>query len=270
MKSKQLLDLSKQMRLELINHNYASNTIKIYMSKINKFLDYTETTNFSSKDRIMNFISIQNGPESRRHTNFAIRFFYDKVLKIDCPYQLNKVRGKKRLPTYLSLPEIISVLETITNITHKTMIAMLFGSGLRVNELVNLKVQDLDFNNNTVIIRQSKGNKDRITTLSDKLIPTLKEMMQNKKANDYLFQTISKKKYNIRTIQTIFTRALKKSGIQKKATCHTLRHSFATVLLQTGTDIRTICKLLGHKSVKTTMIYLHCVDANKSSIQSPL
>jgi len=148
--------------------------------------------------------------------------------------------------------------------------AVLYAGGLRVSEVAKLKIQDLDFDNLRVTIRNSKAHKDRITLLSDKILDDLKKLTNNKHYSDYLFETRYKRRYSIRTIQSIMTKAHKLSGIQKKIKCHTLRHSFATHIVENGEDIRTVQKLLGHKSIKTTMIYLHLADIRKRNIKSPL
>ena len=119
-------------------------------------------------------------------------------------------------------------------------------------------------------IKNSKGDKDRITLISDKIKNSLNDLIRGKSPKDYLFKTISNNKYSIRTIQKIFENAVKKSGINKKVTCHSLRHSFASHLIKNGVDIRIIKKLLGHKSIKTTMIYLNLNDIDNINIESPL
>jgi integrase/recombinase XerD len=169
----------------------------------------------------------------------------------------------------LKKSEIDLIFEHITNLNHRTMMAMLYGSGLRVGEVVNLKIGHIDFESGLVAVRGGKGNKDRFTLLSPRLVTPLKQIMGNRSPAEYLFKTIRGHKYSVRTIQIVFTRALEKSGLTGKATCHTLRHSFATHLLENGVDIRSIGALMGHRSVKTTMTYLHVAQSRLSRIVSP-
>jgi site-specific recombinase XerD len=150
------------------------------------------------------------------------------------------------------------------------MISMLYGSGIRIGELVRIRIRDLDFRSLTVRIVNAKQNKDRITVFAESLADDLKALVRGREAGEYLFLTMSRRPYNRRTVQAIFARALQASGIQKHASCHTLRHSFATTLLSNGIDIRAIKDLLGHQSVKTTMVYLHVTEKSARRIKSPL
>lgn len=150
------------------------------------------------------------------------------------------------------------------------MISMLYGSGLRVSEVCVLKIKDIDFYKKKLKIRNSKGNKDRITLLSSMLLEDLHKITKGRRGEDFIFITQSGNKYSIRTVQKIFSNALVKSRIQKSSTCHTLRHSFATHLVEDGVDIKTVKGLLGHKSIKTTMVYVQLADPLTSELQSPL
>jgi len=150
------------------------------------------------------------------------------------------------------------------------MIGLIYAAGLRVSEVVKLKIKDLDFDSLRIYIRQGKGKKDRITLLSEKLVEPLNRTIIGRKAGEYVFLTLHNRKYTIRTVQTIFNNALKRSNVQKHASCHTLRHSFATHLLEHGANIKSIKDLLGHRSVKTTMIYVHVAEKLTSRIKSPL
>ncbi|MBN1412288.1 MAG: tyrosine-type recombinase/integrase [Spirochaetales bacterium] len=174
------------------------------------------------------------------------------------------------MPQTLSRQEILSILDTIPNKKHKLMMSFLYGSGLRLSEVINIRVQDINPIANTLRVNNSKAHKDRITIISDHILKDLLELIKDRKANSLVFETISGNKYSKRTVQLIFKKALLKSGIKKKATCHTLRHSFATHLVDNGVDIRNIKTLLGHKSVNTTMIYLHLTDPVFKNIKSPL
>jgi integrase/recombinase XerD len=263
---KNLLDTFK---IELKNHNYALRTIKIYTLYIKHFLDFAEHSGFQPDERIKLFIYQRKSSEQRRLAYASINLFYKLVIKKECPYQLNKIRRINRLPAVLSNPEICTILSNIKKRKHYAIIATLYSGGLRVSEVVNLKVKDLDFQNLLLTVRKSKQNKDRITIISEKLVPLYQSLIKDLKASNYLFTTIQGKKYTVRTVQSILKKAVGKSDIKKAPTCHTLRHSFATHLMEKGTDVKSIKNLLGHKNIKTTMIYLHIADFSKRRIISP-
>lgn len=255
---------------ELRNRGYAMNTLKIYGNSLRRYFEFEKKTNYEPDERISKFLSTQESMEGRRLSWNAVKLFYELVLKKECPYVLDKLRHRRRLPSFLYREDVLAVLERIKNPKHKLMISMLFGSGLRVGELVKIKVRDLDFDSLTVRITNAKQNRDRITVFSEGMVESLKELAQDRAPKDYLFKTMNGDMYTRRTVQAIFNRAFEASGIQKKASCHTLRHSFATALLGNGIDIRSIKDLLGHKSVKTTMIYLHVTEKTAKKIRSPL
>ena len=256
---------------EMKNRNYAQNTIRMYSAYLNQFLVFGRRSELEPDERIAVFLEKnQNSPEQRRLAWSAIKLFYKLVLKKECPYKLDKVRGKKRLPDILSREEILLLLQSIKNSKHRLIISMLYGSGLRVSEVCSLKIKDLDLISGKLKITGSKGNKDRYTLLSPAIANELKEIIQNRDGKEYLFVTQTGKKYSIRTVQKIFSNGLKSSGFQKTSTCHTLRHSFATHLVESGVDIKTVKQLLGHKSVKTTMVYIKLADPFSRTIRSPL
>lgn len=256
---------------EMKNRNYSANTIRLYSGCLAQFLDYSEKNRIEPSRRIALFLEKEkNTAEQRRLAWSAIKLFYRLVLKKECPYSLDKVRGRKRLPDILTNEEIHILLDSISNPTHRAMISMLYGSGLRVSEVCVIQVGDLDFAHLMLKIRNSKGHKDRMTLLSDKLTDGLKTIISGRSAADFVFLTQTGKKYSIRTVQKIFSSALSRSGLQKRSTCHTLRHSFATHLVEDGVDIKTVKSLLGHKSIKTTMVYVKLADPVSRQITSPL
>ena len=256
--------------VELKNRNYAKRTVDLYKNKLVKYFeDINFNLKYSNRDRISVFLSKIKSTESRRHAYVSIKLFYNLVLGEDCPYILKKVKRIKRKVENPSREDVHNILNSIKNKIHYLMIAFLYGSGLRPSEVTNLKVKDIDLNSSRLFIKNSKQHKDRITVISSKLIPDIQNLIRNKSSNDYLFLTISKKQYNVRTIQAIFKNALIRCDIKKKYSCKSLRHAFATHLLEGGTDLRIIQKLLGHKSIKTTMIYLYNVDIYDNKIQSP-
>lgn len=256
---------------ELIIRNYAFKTRKNYLNKLKQFLLFSfDNNHLIPYERIREYLnSISVSPEVVRQTFMAIKIFYDLVVKKECPYRLDRQKRKRRLPRILSNDEIKVILSMIANPRQRLMISMLYASGLRISEVVRLKVSDVDLDNLKLMVRNSKGNKDRLTLLSPRLILDLKREMNGKAAKKYLFVTINDKCYSTRTVQIIFEKALIKSGLQKTASCHTLRHSFATHLLESSVDVKTIKELMGHRSIKTTMAYLHVADTLSLKVKSP-
>lgn len=204
---------------------------------------------------------------------FAVEYYHNIILErsIDLSF-MNKMKKGDHLPTVLTRNEIILLLKKITNIKHRVMISLLYSSGLRVSEVTSLRVGDVSIDNLTISVKQGKGMKDRITVFSHDLVDMILECMDGKSAGDYLFESgySSKEKLNVRTVQAVFKRALEKSGIKKDASCHDLRHSFASHLLESGTDLRYIQLLLGHKNISTTTIYTRVSTPGLKGIKSPL
>ena len=200
----------------------------------------------------------------------AIKFYYTQILKRKFFVNKEIFRTKKaqKLPEVLTKKEIKRILLTIQNVKHKLLLALMYSSGLRVSEIVNVKVKDLDFENQMLKIRQAKGAKDRTTIMSKKVANVLQKYTKNK--NDHIFENLKGGKLSQRSVQKIFAQALKKSKIKTQASCHSLRHSFATHLLENGTDIRYIQELLGHKRLDTTQIYTKVVNNKIKNIKSPL
>jgi integrase/recombinase XerD len=256
--------------MELRNRGYAPNTILAYGSSIERFMEFARKSPPQPAARISTFLAGIESMERRRIAWSAIKLLYDLVLKKPCPYTLDGIRPRHRLPNFLEREDVLRILGTIRNPKHRLIISMLFGSGLRISELVRLRVRDLDFHSLTIRIVNAKQNKDRITVFSESLVKDLTSLVQGREGSEHLFLTQSKVQYTRRTVQAIFSRALRESGLQKKASCHTLRHSFATTLLGNGIDIRSIKDLMGHKSIKTTMIYLHVTERTSRNIKSPL
>jgi site-specific recombinase XerD len=201
----------------------------------------------------------------------AIKFYYEKVLgRPPKTYYLDLPRRQHRLPSVLSEEEVAAIFKRITNQTHRTILYLIYSAGLRLSELINLKPSDIDVDRKAVIIRQGKGNKDRMSLLSDKALQQVREYLMRHRPTTWLFENYNGGQYSKRGIQRMFSEAKALAGIAKPASIHTLRHSFATHLLEHGTDIRYIQNLLGHRSVKTTEIYTHVTKRGFDQIKSPL
>ena len=203
-------------------------------------------------------VYIDKSRSAIRSVYFALKFFYEHILnqKFDEKIPLAKNDGK--LPIILSKEEINSMFETTLNIRHRLILMFLYYTGIRLDEIVNLKWEDIDFDRDTIHLKITKGSKDRILFLHQNLKQFI--MMFNLRKDGLIFLSNFGKKYNKRTIQVIVKSAAMKAGIKKRVTPHTLRHSFATHLLEAGADIRHIQKLLGHSNLQTTQIYTHVAN----------
>ncbi len=201
----------------------------------------------------------------------AVRFAYLSIFNKDPTAGIKRPPKEKKIPVVLSKEEIKKIIEFIKNKKSKLIVSLIYACGFRVSELINLKIQDLDFNNKIGYIKQAKGKKDRIFNLPSFLSEELKEQAENQKQNsqEYLF-TGKKGKLTDRNIQKIVRIAAKRAGIEKSVHTHTLRHSFATHLLENNVDIRKIQELLGHENLSTTQIYTHISTEELKKIPSPI
>ncbi len=265
--------------LETLNlKNYSVATIKTYRLHFKRFLSYYSDIPLEkiSHEQIRKYLLylVQEKHYSTSAQNQAInsiKFYYEKVLgKPVEKYYVPRPRKAKRLPEVLSEEEVTRILKQIKNLKHKCIIYLIYSAGLRLTEVVHLKITDINSDRKQIFIRSAKGNKDRYVILSDTILELLREYYKRYKPKKWLFESKPEFQYSRRRIQRILKAAVEKAGVKKKATIHTLRHSFATHLLEHGTDLRYIQELLGHKSSKTTEIYTHVTHVAKNRIISPL
>lgn len=203
----------------------------------------------------------------------AIRFFFRFTLPRDWPIAMIPFQRKRKLlPEVLAVEEITALINAVTNIKHRAILETVYSGGLRVDEARHLQVTDIDSKRMTIRIRQGKGGKDRYVMLSVKLLETLREYCRaaKKMPKTWLFPGDGEKPIHERTIQKVVKAIAKKAGIRKRVTPHTLRHSFATHLLENGTNIRTIQHLLGHRCLNSTAIYTHVAKNGPVETRSPL
>lgn len=178
--------------------------------------------------------------------------------------------AQRKLPSILSLQEVKRIIETLENEKHRAMLTVIYALGLRSGELINLKITHLDGQRNQVTISMAKGRKDRILPFPEKLKIQLRSYFKNYKPQVYLFEGRDGAAYTASSLRAVFNNACKKAGIKKQATLHSLRHSYATHLMDAGTDVRIIKELLGHNSIKTTLIYTHVTQRSFDNVPSPL
>jgi len=268
-------DYVHQLSRELQQRNYSLRTVEIYSNCLRSFLKWLEyDVSKINREKVIDFIlyleSQGRAPKTINLYKEVIKFFCSQILKLAISFDIKLSKQPRKLPVILSRQEIQKILDSVVNIKHKTLLALAYGAGLRVSEVVRLAVGDVNVDKKMLHIKSAKGQKDRITILPEKLFGEIKILMEGKKYEDPLFHSEQGGALHSRTAQHIFQNALIRSGVQKKATFHSLRHSFATHLLENGTDIRYIQKLLGHSSIKTTQIYTQVSTHNLQSIQSPL
>jgi site-specific recombinase XerD len=189
--------------------------------------------------------------------------------KID-PEALERPRKSKKLPVVLSRDEILRLLLATPNLKHRTILTMLYGSGLRISELINLKIADIDFARKQVFIKDAKGRKDRVVALSERIYGLLNDYLHTYQPDVYLFNGQENLKYTAGSVRHFLARAVKQAGIKKRVTPHTLRHSYATHLLEGGVDLKYVQELLGHSRPETTQIYLHVTKKQLLAINSPI
>jgi len=201
----------------------------------------------------------------------ALKFYYGSMLKKKFFYDIKRPRKDKKLPVVLSKEEVAKILSYVDNLKHKAILMLVYSAGLRVGEVVKLKPENIDSKRMLIHIKGAKGRKDRYTLLSETTLNVLRQYWKKYKPENWLFRGAKDGRYlSIRSVQKIFEQAYEKAGIRKEITIHGLRHSFATHLLEGGTDLRYIQELLGHKDSKTTKIYTHVSTKSLGKIRSPL
>ncbi|MBI2631558.1 tyrosine-type recombinase/integrase [Candidatus Pacearchaeota archaeon] len=262
-------ELLKKLEENLLLRNYSKETIKGYLSHISKYIDFAKNKGIN-KESSKEFILLQlkkKEPASVGHMVFALKYFFNNILheKLNIP----NPKRNKTIPIILAKEEIKSMIDSTSNIKHRLIIKVLYGCGLRVSEITNLKKEDLNFNESLMYIVLGKGKKDRFVKIPETLIEELRSYcLLNKE--ETLFPSNRGGKLTKKTIAKIVENAAKKASITKEVYPHLLRHSFATHLLEQGTDLRIIQKLLGHSDIKTTQIYTQISQQNIKNVRSPL
>ncbi len=262
----------------LVLKMYSSNTVRNYCNEFRRLLRLLGKKNVDDlkKQQLQSYllwlIEKQGCSEAQVHTAInAIKFYFENVLrKPKMYYDVPRPKKPIKLPPILAEEEVVNMLKKIDNLKHRAIVMTGYSAGLRVSEIVNLKVNDIDSKRMMMHLHGAKGKKDRMVPLSKKLLETLRQYYSKYKPKEYLFEGTGGGVYSTRSIQIILKAAKEKARIRKTGSTHTLRHSYATHLLESGTDLRYIQELLGHNSVKTTMRYTHVSKKGIAKIESPL
>ncbi len=257
---------------------YAKNTIRTYHSYFNQFLHFhhpTPATRLGKKevDMFQDHLIVERklSVNTQRQVVNALKFYFEKVLGGSMPnISIDRPKKALKLPVVLSEGEVVRLLAATKNMKHRVILAVLYSTGLRLSELLCLRVRDVDFDREMIHVRAGKGKRDRMAVMSQMLKPFLLTYLELYSPKYWLIEGPDKKQYSASSVRSILRKSAYLAGIQKQVTPHKLRHSFATHLLEGGTDIRFIQELLGHKSPATTAVYTHVTQKSLRKIESPL
>lgn len=269
-----LADLEQKLTLKA----YSPSTIKNYASSLSQFLGFFESRNLKdiNKEEIEAFVYHQitkyKISESAQNTLInAIKAYYEHVLGRERTiYEIQRPKKSITLPNILSQEEVKAILQSVDNLKHRAILMLIYSAGLRISEAIKLRNRDIHSDEGYIFIKGAKNKKDRKTVLSPVLLVLLRQYYKVYKPSYWLFEGQEGGQYSTTSIQAVFRRAVEKSNSNPWATVHTLRHSFATHLLQKGTNLRYVQALLGHESSKTTEIYTHVLSISNKNVQSPL
>lgn len=270
--------LRRRMLTDLRVRNYAPSTQKLYVSHVARFAAHfgrSPAELGAEQVRAYQRYLVDEKKVSWSYFNQAVcalRFLYQVTL--DRPGMIEHLpfpRKERRLPTVLSTEEVVRFFDAISNLKHRALLLTVYAAGLRVSEVVSLRVADVDSKRMVIHVRQAKGNKDRLVMLSPVLLEALRRYCRWARPHDWLFPGQNPSRpLTTRTVQRVCRRAGDAAGLSKRVTVHTLRHSFATHLLESGADLRMIQTLLGHASLRTTSIYTHVSTQRLKEVRSPL
>lgn len=269
----------KQAEDEMRVRNFSPRTIKIYLHALKEYfiflggdlsIDITRPDHIQIKNLLLAKKEKGCAAQTINLSLNAIKFFYREIIKSLEPVNIYYAKRPGKLPAILSRSDISKLIHATKNIKHKLLIALAYGAGLRVSETINVRVKDIDLHELTLCVKSGKGDRDRMTVFPEKLRNDFSRFLLGKNMNDLVFESERGGKLTARTAQKIFQSAILKAQVQKEATFHSLRHSFATHLLENGTDIRFVQELLGHKNIKTTQRYTRVTQPALRNIRSPL
>jgi len=272
------LSLLESFQEKIILKGYSHSTLKSYRIHLINFLSFFEEQDLESltKADIETYVyklkvKYKISESKQNSVINAIKFLYEKVYEKPREYyNIQRPKKSQNLPNVLSERETLRLINSPQNIKHKAILYTLYSAGLRISELINLRLKDIRSDQSVIFIKCSKGKKDRVTILAKSLEVLLERYIHKERPSYWLFEGKEGGRYSTSSIQKIFRRAVTDSNINPWATPHTLRHSFATHLLQNGVNLRYLQSLLGHSSSKTTEVYTHVLKADQILIKSPL
>ena len=255
--------------------NYSLQTRKAYLLYIKEYIKFSKDTGIKNKQKAIEGFLLdkherKQSPQTVNLALSAVKFLYTEVLKDPQKIDLRFAKRSNKLPIVLSHTEIEQIIEETDNAKYKLMISLGYACGLRVSEVVNLRVADLNIDELVVHIKGAKGKKDRISVLPEKLQNDLRNIIAGKDDGDFVFPSSRRGKLTTTSLQKMFRKSLSKAKVNKPATFHSLRHSFATHLLENGTDVRYVQELLGHSNIRTTQVYTQVTNPKLKNIKSPL
>jgi site-specific recombinase XerD len=256
---------------------YANNTVKSYILSFETFINYfisKQLIHINEKDVRNYILKLIQENRSDSYINLAInsiKFYYESVLGMPNRfYQIERPRKEKKLPKVISKEDVLKIIANTNNLKHKCIVSLLYSSGIRRNELIHLKLIDIESKRMLIRVEAAKGKKDRYTILSHTLLKDLRDYYKQWRPGVYIFEGMYGKQYTGQSVGKVVSNAAIKAGIKTTVTPHILRHSFATHLLEDGVDLRQIQVLLGHGSTKTTEIYTHVAMTSFKKIKNPL
>jgi len=270
-----LQELFDRIENEMKLRNFSRKTIRAYLGCLDDYFAYIKTVKKEPDIQAIKryLLEKQTRGLSSQTINLylqAIKYFYREIYKSNTTIDIKFAKTASKLPVVLSRLEIDKIISKIDNQKHKMIVALAYGCGLRVSEVVNLKIKDVDLDELIIHLKCAKGNKDRVTIFPEKLKESIKNIAVDKKGTEYLFESQMGGKLTERSAQKVFENALHKADIKKEATFHSLRHSFATHLLENGVDVRYVQELLGHANIRTTQLYTKVTNPALRKIKSPL
>jgi len=270
------INIEKAVRKECKRRRYSDRTANIYCYCIRRFMKHTNKTidKISKKDVRLFLEDLSEKGRAGSTMNvyhMALRFLFQDVLDKRMWINIHYSKVPEKIPLSLTKKEVRQLFDAIGNEKHKLMMQLIYSAGLRASELIHLKIKDIEFGKNYGFVRKGKGNKDRIFILSPKIEEKLRELIQKERLGmeDFILRSNRGHEYSISSLQMIVKKAVDKAGIEKKILPHTLRHSFATHLIEEGCSLLEIQSILGHKSPETSMIYVHSTSPKMVNIKSP-
>ncbi|RLB11087.1 MAG: integrase [Deltaproteobacteria bacterium] len=271
-------ELYNQMKVDLELKNFSPKTITRYLECMVDFVrHYGRSPAEMGEEEIRNYLYYlmkekKVSQSSINQAYSAMKFFYETTMGREWNgVKIPRIKNRKKLPVVLAQEEVWALLRCIDNLKHRAILTTIYSGGLRVSEATHLKASDIDSKRMMIRVQGGKGNKDRYTLLGKHTLDILREYWKLYRPVEWLFPgQEAKKPISISSVHRVFKAALHRAGIKKKASVHTLRHSFATHLLESGTDLYYIQRLLGHRSAGTTSIYLHITGKHIARINNPV